>query len=72
MYRLEYVDTSIFIQKKKEDKNVIFGGTVIILINYYKETYVINHLIIIDYQNAAMEISPTIVTVVQSILDNLN
>lgn len=25
MYRLEYVDTSIFIQKKKEDKNVTFG-----------------------------------------------
>lgn len=37
MYRLEYVDTSIFIQKKKEDKNVTFGGTAIILINYHKK-----------------------------------
>lgn len=41
-----------------------------VLINYYKKNiFVINHLIIIDYQNAAMEIATTIVLVVQRILD---
>lgn len=40
-----------------------------VLINYYKKKYLINHLIIFDYQNAAMEIATTIVLVVQRILD---
>lgn len=56
----------------KKDKKVIFGGEnkAFVLINYYKKNiFVINHLIIIDYQNAAMEIATTIVLVVQRILD---
>lgn len=57
----------------KKDKKVIFGGggnKAFVLINYYKKNiFVINHLIIIDYQNAAMEIATTIVLVVQRILD---
>lgn len=53
----------------KRKKRLSLGENKPFLINYYKKKYLINHLIIFDYQNAAMEIATTIVLVVQRILD---